>query len=534
MDETPKKKSLSEISHLFLSSVRDNATGGTRPKRLPPGSHRIDRPSAPQEPNPNLSIDLTPEEYARVYGNNYGNNCGNKGIGLDANVDTNADAERPPVGPVSAVICPQFNGHQFDRVKEYARHLASGGERVGLIEVDAAECRLMCFELAGSESLEPAEPTQATESRQMAEALEELAWDIDRWILLLPSPRTPEARGLLKQVNQWVLLSTCDHDGVVSCYRAIKGLVDNRRPRLTLALLNAADQTEAGKVYRKIAGVCEQFLNWKMEAEPAVEPTDAVSEHLTLVYRPTRERTTIGAAAHWQVVTDFLARANEQNDVVELADQPTEIDPPTVVEQPTMKPTAPSSAETESRRVTEFVIPTAAQAVETVEPKVVRPVVETIQSAVAPAATSTDDDCDVTDLPAGEVTEAAVLAAIMRKPGTGLIECPIRPPACPEATLAVGRDRRLVLLAVARKGLTELRHIGQAYRWVIENRPLLSMAMPQLAIDTHALPSLRLIIDRADSQADLLLPMSENKNVTVHTYRKLRWAGKTGLLLEAA
>jgi hypothetical protein len=201
-----------------------------------------------------------------------------------------------------------------------------------------------------------------------------------------------------------------------------------------------------------------------------------------------------------------------------------------------MKPTMSSSAE--PRRITDFVIPTAAQPTESSEQTTAPSAVETIHPAVVTPvispAISIEEDCDVADLPAGEVTEAAVLAAIMRKPGTGLIECPIRPPSCPEATLAVGRDRRLVLLAVARKGLTELRAIGQAYRWVIENRPLLSMAMPQFSIDTHALPSLRLVIDRADSQADLLLPMTENKNVTVQTYRKLRWAGKTGLLLEAA
>jgi hypothetical protein len=100
--------------------------------------------------------------------------------------------------------------------------------------------------------------------------------------------------------------------------------------------------------------------------------------------------------------------------------------------------------------------------------------------------------------------------------------------------LSVNRDRRLVLLAVARKGLTELRSIALAYRWVVENRPLLSMAMPQFAIDAHAMPSLKLLVDRADSGADLLLPMNENTNVSVQTYRKLRWAGKTGLLLEAA
>jgi hypothetical protein len=525
MDETPKKKSLSEISHLFLSSVRDNATGGARPKRLPPGSERLERSASPSIPN--HSIDLTPEEYARVYGN----------------VESSADAERPPVGPVSAVICSQFNGQQFDRVKEYARHLAAGGERIGLIEVDAAECRLMCFELTGAEALESAEPTQAGESRQMAEALEELAWDIDRWILLLPSPRTPEARGLLKQVNQWVLLSTCDHDGVVSCYRAIKGLVENRRPRLTLALMNAADQTEAGKVYRKIAGVCEQFLNWKLDAEPAVEPTDAVSEHLTLVYRPTRERIAVGPAAHWQVVADFLARANEQNETAaaELSSDAPEIEPAgtasPMTEETQMK--SPMMSSTEPRRITDFVIPAAPAPVVRKSEKMTTPTaVETIlPAAVAsttPLAASAEDDCEIADLPAGEVTEAAVLSAVMRKPASGLVECPIHPPTCPEAMLAVGRDRRLVLLAVARKGLTELRAIAQAYRWVIENRPLLSMAMPQFAIDTHALPSLRLVIDRADSQADLLMPMTENKNVTVQTYRKLRWAGKTGLLLEAA
>jgi hypothetical protein len=126
------------------------------------------------------------------------------------------------------------------------------------------------------------------------------------------------------------------------------------------------------------------------------------------------------------------------------------------------------------------------------------------------------------------------LHALMSKPGTGLIACPVTPPACPSAALAVGRDRRLVLLGVARKGLRELRAIATAYRWVVENRPLLSMALPQFSIDTAAVPSLRLVVDHTDADADLLLSINDNQNVSVQTYRKLRWAGKTGLLLEAA
>ena len=43
---------------------------------------------------------------------------------------------------------------------------------------------------------------------------------------------------------------------------------------------------------------------------------------------------------------------------------------------------------------------------------------------------------------------------------------------CLVARLAVSRDRSLVLLAVANQGLHELQFIGQAYRWLKENREL--------------------------------------------------------------
>jgi hypothetical protein len=46
---------LSEISHLFLSYIRDAASNGMpRPQRTPPKA--------------NVSMDLTPEEYAQVFG----------------------------------------------------------------------------------------------------------------------------------------------------------------------------------------------------------------------------------------------------------------------------------------------------------------------------------------------------------------------------------------------------------------------------------------------------------------------------------
>src|SRR4051794_12876657 len=96
-------KNLTEISHLFLSSLRDKTTNGApRPQRTPPASQS----SSPAQP---ISIDLTPEEFAQVFG------------GEDAE---QADRGPAPVPRISAVIGAHLNGRQFDRAKEYARHLA--------------------------------------------------------------------------------------------------------------------------------------------------------------------------------------------------------------------------------------------------------------------------------------------------------------------------------------------------------------------------------------------------------------------------
>jgi hypothetical protein len=130
--------------------------------------------------------------------------------------------------------------------------------------------------------------------------------------------------------------------------------------------------------------------------------------------------------------------------------------------------------------------------------------------------------------------DASILAAVMKHVMNEVIECPLRPPMCPDARLAVGRDRRVVLIAVARHGLGDLRSIGLAYRWIIENRGLLAMALPQFALDPHQLPHLRLLVDQVDSDADVLQPIFQANNVSIHTYRHVRWGDRTGLLLDAA
>src|SRR5947208_5211100 len=124
MPDQPNSNSsrpLSEISHLFLSSIREKAgNGAAAPRRRPPVSQ---------------ATDLTPEEFAQV------------------SREDSTEADRGParVPQVTAVIGAHLNGRQFDRAKEYARHLAAGGGRVGLIEVDASEFRVMCFDPSGED-----------------------------------------------------------------------------------------------------------------------------------------------------------------------------------------------------------------------------------------------------------------------------------------------------------------------------------------------------------------------------------------------
>ena len=146
----------------------------------------------------------------------------------------------------------------------------------------------------------------------------------------------------------------------------------------------------------------------------------------------------------------------------------------------------------------------------------------------------TEPPSEVVDLPSFDAGPAAILSAVIRHQPGQLIECPVRPPMCDDATLAVDREHGLVLLAVAKAGLADFRAIAQAYQWLSQNRALIGMAVPQFSVDIHCLPQLRLLVDHRDMTADLLQPMLEAGHVTVQAYRKLRWGEKTGLLLEAA
>ncbi len=104
-DHTEKHRSISEISHLFLTSVRDKQTGGAvRPVRLPPKSQRPDGQPDNHAPaaEPQRSTDLTPEEYAQVF----------------AQDEPTREESEARIPRVTVVISQHLNGRAAERVRE--------------------------------------------------------------------------------------------------------------------------------------------------------------------------------------------------------------------------------------------------------------------------------------------------------------------------------------------------------------------------------------------------------------------------------
>jgi hypothetical protein len=465
------KQTLSEISHLFLSEMRQRQSGpAARPSRVPP---------APRSQS--AAEDLIREEFAAE---------------LDSESNESLDSRQSSSTGKSTDISVVLASHLTDqpkRVRQYARHLAAQGGRIGLIEVDGGEFIITCFEPRGGQTAPlPIAVVEDLDGRRMNESLAELSFDVDRWLICLVNPKTAEARDILRLAPRWVLLTTADHDGVVATYRALKGVAEYAKPRLSLAVLDARSEGQAAAVFQKLSAVASQFLSCRMQPEPPVADAPEVEEQIVLNCRSAKEKAQSTAAPQWKILADFLGSASAGA-------------------IPPMSPEIPASLKIELPREES----------------------ETVHAPIPMSAADTGTS-EVIDLPAD--SEETILEAIIRRGGAAgeWVQCPLKAPPCPNAVLAVGRDHRLVLVAVAGRGLNQLRSIGLALRWMNENRELIQMALPQLAIDSEKIPSVRLLVDHADLSAEQLQPLLHSEAVSVQAYRRIKWGAKRGLLLEAA
>ena len=662
---------MSEISHLFLSSLRERQADGTAsPQRVAP------RPAA--------SIDMTPEEYQHAvkmdaespvndgstkpadasrgpgafaasgatvrfdasetaYPGGAAEGFGSSQLTkspdeadapdgselfcvLHSHTASNASvdeadpcvgpgAESPRIKPLRLVVASHLGDEMTEHLLALAATRCQDGGRTGLIVLDAQHLRISCVERNPhiDSFMEEPLPDEIMDVRRMREALTELNYDVDEWLLVLPSPRHPEARVLLAAALDWTLLSTCDHEGVVSSYRALKGLCEGGlTPAVSLAVIQPVDAADAGRVTQKLQAVCRQFLTIDASAAETVGGFDDITEHVVLSVSAAQSRTQMAAAGQWQVVGEFVEAARLDNAPAQTpsdgpttaSDQPVTLGdgftsnadnsiplgrPPVMREVPQppqdraqderkparapLRPASPNMAHASNHASTHaspaltppsshstpiaspppaVSVPSAAASSDftnaaaglTASDRAARPAPGAYgrpgQNPTAGTRCQTPIQSDRLTgdfAPVFELRDGATCEGILRAivhGGGELVECPVRPPACQSAVVAVTRDRRLALLAVAEQGLPELAAIASAFRWMIENRPLLAMALPQFGLDPAADVTLRIFVDQTDLCADVLQPLLASGQVRVQAYRKLRWGDRTGLLLEAA
>lgn len=475
------KQDLRDISHLFLSSVRDRQTAGApRPQRISP-QQRAEQ-----------SIELSAEEMVEVT--------------TAAGADVGA-AERQAFPPqIICVLAGHLGVSAHEKARDYAAAWCRSPDspRVGLIELDASELCVRVLEYdprgvtCGVLGSQPGNPFPELE---LDRVLDELAREARRWIVVpRGSPRSPECRGILQSAASLVLLTTSDPSGTVAAYRVLKGLADafNREaralPTISLAPTDAAiDPSGAQAAYLKIATVASKFLGCQVQRDPvpAIVP---VSERVVLHQRGTQRRAE--QAGYGQLIADWVARHAGLAATVDAGEA--------AMAEPPFAGSAEMAALT----------------------KPDHPFGESPSGL----------DEQVIDLPpsVGGDEARAIIAAVLATPQAGWVACPISPPTDRSTCVAVSRDRCLTLLAVAGEDMSRIASAARTYQWLCQNRELVAMAMPQMNIDALAMPRLVLLVDQSETVSDQLRSIVAGGNVTVLGYRKVRWSGKSGLLLQAA
>ena len=493
-----------DVSACFLSALRPGPT----PSRTPPTS------TSPSEPA------MQADDYATRYGLAPADF-------EDPAADPEADAHVALGHPVRALIGAELGGDFLDAARRYAAHGVAEGGRTGLILLDRHEVRLHLVEHDPSPADLPPERARPTHGRledpalrrRVAEALAELDYDVDRWLLLLPDPRLPEARRLLEAgaVEGLTLLTRPGHDGVVAGYRALKRAVgdlgDACPADLTLAVLDAKDEAEARAAQAKLIDVTRQFLDRPLRGEGRVGPAATVGEHGILWLRSREDGPDAEPAdAHWRTVAAFLADAAEARYDAAPDDAPDPLSEPEDESEPEM--VAPNPAvKIKDPAPAPFPMPKASAP----------------QPEPTPAPTAGDE---VIDLPGGAADPASVLRAALAG-SADLAATAVAAPMLPGGHVALDRDGTLTLIAAADADLSGLAQVSAALTWLTQSASLVRMAMPQMHV-ADAPPRLRLLIDHRATRATDLGPLLATGRVTLVPYRTLKWGGRTGLLLDAA
>lgn len=340
---------------------------------------------------------------------------------------------------------------------------------------------------------------------ELRQAVAELSTDLDRWVIGLnvdDAGAVEVLRGIARTTcsASWVVIVEQGDDGMVAAYRVIKTLAgvttEGKRPRLVLACVGS----EAVGWANRLRAVMRKFLQWDA-ADAILLPVEAGDEDPAHPVMRLRER---AGASEWQgMIVEMLSPGSAVGNVSEPIMEP-------VSAQPVVEPVAPAVIGQPSA--------TAEPAREDVQPP----------PRLTLTETGDDDASEVIELTG--TGEGAMLDSIVRSLGD-LSLCDLENPRLPSARVAVTSEGRLVLLSLA-ANTQDLAAVGQGLAWLRENATLIARACKPMEIIAALLPEARLFAtpDSAEGLARLVVGTA----VKVQAYRTVKWAGRRGLLLEAA
>ncbi len=499
---SPSQSGISEISHLFLSAVRQMHTGpGGPPKRTPPSA-------APVEKASGVLFQTT----------------------RDVTADLLAAAPSASVGPSTAWLLCGEGGVGGDWKPAAAAWLASQvvagtAERGALIVIEPRQVHVQLTAAAGEELLAP----ETLPMSGWSAALAELREDVRYWCIVdLRTAATVASAKPWTACHQWIVWTAPGDAGVVSAYRTLKASAAGIE---VPEILIARDKANAEAGVERLREVTERFLSRRVEwldIDPLppfhdVEPLPQLTAILTS-----------GPVSPADI--DSIARQ-----VAEMAIPPAggavspivpRMPPPSVV----VAPTAPAAPPVISVAIPAGPLPH----------HVARPV------STSESTGKVDDDVAVQP-PASDSSQSEnVLSVVECGPdksgrhvvvalagqstfnGSGALRLlDVAVPGMTEARLAVGQAGRVAVVVVATDFATTLAQAGGAMQWLSRSITLLARAFPGLSIDGRQSPEL-VLLDEGGKLAGIAGMGLLAGNVRIQRFSRIKWGDRTGVVLLAA
>lgn len=509
MDDQRTYRELEELAAMYLRSPEQVDDADMTPMAL-------SQPYVEDSPEPGASHDPGP------------------GPALSGEPALRLAGKQPP--RVEAVFVGNLPGFASAWLTQYADELSAS---VGPVAIAHVEPGLVELELLQpNPDRKPADqvrpPTRGERGpSELETTLEELAGQVNAWLIHLREPAANGAADVLAMADCWTLISGADKPALVAGYRLIKQLAamtgsPEDRPASMQMMFMGCDQAAADQARDQLTAATEQFLNLptaylghRQKMQPAAkqfvgafdessgQPLPVLIEFINDLGQaidrdPTATTETAPTPTNDPAAQPFKDWLDQEIDRLfeaghnQLQDRSDQADPVTGD-----WPDGPVCDDLDPQRVESQHQP----AVDDAQPATDAPSSDEPTDSVSPANGADPSRCDqdiaeAAESPTGEPAqpdddgEPAELD--LTEYVLGVVELAAHCPSEPAAQLALDSSGRLHLLLDARgtQAQPALMRLGALSRWAFEHASLLALTCDEMTYDTGASPICHLFTDK--------------------------------------